>query len=117
MADQENPLGLDEETLNRTVDIEYYGTEEVLGIFADQAMISHSNGLFTLLFFQMQFPPMPTAEQLRALRAIPARCVSRVVLTPMLMQQFAVAINGNLEKYDKSRLPTSPVDSGEAPKE
>jgi hypothetical protein len=100
MVDQEGDLP-DDETLSRAVTINYYGTEDALGIFADQAIVSHSTGLFTLFFFQMQFPPTPTPEDLRKIESLPARCVARVILTPTLMEQFAEAINGNLARYKK----------------
>lgn len=93
---------IEEETLSRPVTIKYSGTEEIVGIFADQAIISHSTGLFTLYFFQMQFPPTPTKEDLQTLEAIPASCVARIILTPTLMQQFSMVIIANLERYNKA---------------
>lgn len=99
MADEDNIPS--EEILSRAVPIRHYGTEDVLGIFADQAIVSHSTGLFTLLFFQLQFPPAPNAEILQQMQELPARCVTRIILTPQLMQQFADAINENLVRYKR----------------
>jgi hypothetical protein len=102
MPDQETSEAL-QQVLSREIPIEYYGAEEVVGIFADQAIVSHSAGVFTLLFFQMQVPPPTTVEDLgRNLEVLPARCVARIVLTPSLMQQFRDAMNTNIEKYNRT---------------
>ena len=91
----------EEELFSREIPISYYGTQEVVGIIADQAMVSHSTGLFTLYFFQMQIPPTEKVEDLQKLEALPARCVARIVLTPALLQQFLEAIGTNMEKYKR----------------
>jgi hypothetical protein len=102
MADQdqkEQTTGTEDELFFREIPINYYGTQDVVGIIADQAMVSHSTGLFTLYFFQMQIPPTEKVEDLQKLEALPARCVARIVLTPALLQQFLEAIGKNMEKY------------------
>ena len=81
--------------------IQYLGVEDVFAIFADQAIISHASGMFSLLFFQMQLPLLPTEDTLQHLEVIPAKCVGRFVLTPMLMQQFASAIQSNMERFSE----------------
>lgn len=91
----------EEELFSREISISYYGTQDVVGIIADQAMVSHSTGLFTLYFFQMQIPPTERVEDLQKLEALPARCVARIVLTPALLQQFLEAIGKNMEKYKR----------------
>ena len=102
MPDADARFGVTEETLNRPVGIKYYGNEETLAIIVDQAIVSHTSGLFTLYFYQMQFSPTPTKEELETLEAVPARCVARIVLTPTLMQQFLGAIQTNLERYNRA---------------
>ncbi|SRR6266567_4520234 len=105
MADKEqSPDGVDEaELLSRELPLEYYGTEHVVGIFADQVMVSHSTGLFTLSFFQVQVPPTTDMEVLSKLDKIPARCVSKIILMPPLVEQFFAVMEENLIKY-KERL-------------
>ncbi len=99
MSDQE-PSETLKAVLTREIPLEYYGAADVVGIFADQAMVSHSAGVFTLFFFQTQLPLLATPEDLaNSLQALPARCVSRIVLTPILMQQFLGALNTNMERY------------------
>lgn len=106
MADDRKPSKTDEELLSREVPIKYYGNENVTSIYADQVVVSHLGGVFTLYFYQMQLPPTvgePTPAQLKELQEqikdVPARCVARVVLTPILMEQFSKAIETNVARY------------------
>lgn len=92
--DQDSPLVLE-------LPIKYHGAEDVVGIFADQAMAFHQAGYFTLLFFQTTLPPTEDKEVLKQLQQLPARCVARIVLTPELMQKLSDAMLKNLAKYRK----------------
>jgi len=94
---------VEEEILSRELPIAYYGTEDVIAVFADQAMVSSSPSLFTLFFFQMQVPPTTDMEVLRTMDKIPAKCVGKILLTPSLMEQFFTALEGNIKKR-KARL-------------
>ncbi len=113
MADEEMPNEALEEIV---LPIRYYGSEDVTGVFADQVVISNIGGVFTIFFYQMQVPPFigdPNDPEFKAklrthqreITEAPAKCVSRIVLMPSLMEQFHVAIGSNLEKY-KSKLQT-----------
>ena len=82
----------------REIPIRYYGTEDIVAVFADQAMVSHIGGMFNLMFFQMQIQPSLSLAELQNLNEIPAQCVAKIALTPALMQQFFNAINENLGK-------------------
>jgi len=104
MADQDQKEQIsenEEELFSREIPITYYGTQDVVGIIADQAMVSHSTGFFTLYFFQMQIPPTEKVEDLQKLEELPARCVARIVLTPALLRQFVEAIGKNMERYER----------------
>lgn len=102
MADQEetkDASAAEAEILKREVPLAYYGTEDIVGVFADQAMVSHATGLFTLLFFQTQVPPTTDLEVLQKIETIPARCVAKIILTPQLIEQLFTAMEGNIQKY------------------
>lgn len=99
MTDQEKNSAETKEGVFREIPLRYYGVEDTIGIFADQAVVSHSTGLFTLLFFQMHIPPTEKSEDRLSLEAIPARCVARIILTPALMEQFLNAMEKNMAKY------------------
>ena len=81
--------------------IRYYGAENVIGIFADLAMVSHSTGNFTLYFYQIQIPETESIKALKEMEVLPARCVSRVVLSPPLVDQLYEAMGKNIAKYRK----------------
>jgi len=88
------------EIVSRDIPIRYYGSEDVVGIFADQAIVMHIGGLYNLLFFQMQIPLVESLEGMQNLPAVPARCIAKVVLTPLLLQQFHEAIGKNLGRQE-----------------
>ena len=81
--------------------LRYYGADEVMGIFADQVMVSHSTGTFTLMFYQMQVAEVTDLEVLKALPDIPAKCVAKIALAPQLVELFYQAVGTNLEKQKK----------------
>jgi hypothetical protein len=101
MANHEETPTPSETSGEREIKIGYYGDGDIIGIFADQAIVSHATGLFTLLFYQMQIPPLAQPPELKALETIPARCVARIVITPELMEQFSEAIKTNIAKYNR----------------
>lgn len=81
--------------------LRYYGADEVVGTFADQVMVSHSTGTFTLMFYQMQTAEVTDAEAIMARPDIPTKCVAKIVLPPQLVEAFYNAIGSNLEKQKK----------------
>ena len=110
MTDEQPPREVDEEVLFKGVlPIQYGGNEDVVGIFADQVIVSNLEGMFTLYFYQMQIPPVtgdPSSVEARArvreeLKTVYAKCVARVVLTPKLMEEFYRAMGINLERYNR----------------
>jgi hypothetical protein len=100
MAENKARIETEEEALNRELPLRYYGNEDVIGIFADQVVVSHLGGLFTIYFYQMQIPiDIKKPEDAAHITEVPAKCVARLVLTPPLMEQFAKAIETNMTKY------------------
>jgi hypothetical protein len=95
--------------ISHDVAIKYYGNELITGIFADQVVVSHLGGVFTLYFYQMQLPvALATAdqepvqlEQLKGIQEVGARCVARLVLTPSLMEEVSKAITTNLDRFKR----------------
>ena len=118
MADDRQSQGGDDDTIlfAGELPIKYYGNEDVVGVFADQVIVSHLGGVFTLYFYQMQLPPLlgtegSTEDKLRAieeLKQVPAKCVARVVLTPTLMEQFYGAIKTNMDRFKRQAQKPAP---------
>lgn len=81
------------------VPIKFYGSEDVVAIFADVAAVSHTTGVFVLSFYQVHIsPPEQKPEDLKE---APAKCVSRVVLTEKLFRDLLAAMESNLEKFNR----------------
>jgi len=82
--------------------IKFYGAEDVVAIFADVAAVTHATGIFVISFYQAHAPMFLSEEQgAHEPKEVPARCVSRVVLTPKLFKGLLAAMQGNLEKYNR----------------
>lgn len=84
---------------SKVLRLKYYGAEDVMGVFADQAMVQHTPQTFTLLFFQHQVPPTEDLAELQNMDELPARCVARIILTPQLMAEFLSAMQRNMDKH------------------
>ena len=78
--------------------VRYYGGGDVVGVFADLAIVSHGTGSFNLSFYQIHTPETEQLAAFEALTDIPARCIMRVVLAPGLIEQLYDAIGKNIEK-------------------
>jgi len=110
--DQDEPLNRDDLLFDGELPIKYYGSDDVVGVFADQVVISHLSGMFSVYFYQMQLPPVvgdPNSPDTRVrlkeeLKDIPAKCVVRIVLTPMLMEDFLKALQKNVERFKRKTL-------------
>lgn len=112
MAEEQSQVERDDTLLfTGELPIRFYGNEDVVGIFADQVIVSNLGGIFTLYFYQMQLPTLLGQEAASAeakvlaiegLKQAPAKCVARVVLTPSLMEQFYKAIEINMERFRRN---------------
>jgi hypothetical protein len=58
---------------------EFYGMDQVLGVFADAFMVAKSDGAYTLYFFQSQLPDRSGEAQATAY-GTKHKCVGRIVL-------------------------------------
>ncbi len=101
MADEPQKSDQLEEPFSIQLPVRYYGMEDVVGIFADLAMVQHGGGVFTLSFFQNQLPPTEDINIVRGLSEVPTKCVARIVITPALVEQLADAMMSNMGKFRK----------------
>lgn len=103
MADEEKAPEVppEEKPFTKEVPIRYYGMEDVTGVYADQASVQHIGETFTLYFFQEQHPLTDDISVLQKVEELPTKCVSRVVLSPALMQNLFTAIEKNMAKYHR----------------
>jgi hypothetical protein len=59
---------------------EFYGMDQVLGVFADGFMVGKSDGAYTLYFFQSQLPDRYSGEGQSTTYGRGHKCVGRIVL-------------------------------------
>jgi len=90
-----------EKVFYKEITIRRFGGEDVVGIFADHAVVQHTSEHFTLYFFQSQVPLTEERADLEALTEMPAKCVARIVVGPRLMGELFAAMQKNLTKYNK----------------
>jgi hypothetical protein len=96
MADEEVPQ---DESAEESVQIEYFGQEEVLGVFADLAFVSHSHDTFSIYFFQTQIPPYTGQGKPARVEKARARCVGRMVLSPQGISALHDAMGKNIKRF------------------
>lgn len=73
------------------------------GIYANMAIIAHSNSEFILDFIRM-VPNVPKAK-----------VKSRIILTPSHAKRLYKALKDNIEKYEKQSGGSIPDDGGQMP--
>jgi hypothetical protein len=86
------------------VSIRHYGMEDIVAIFADVSAVQHGTGQFVISFFQLHPPLQTTPTPMSDIpKEMPAKCVSRVVLSPAHFTKFVEAVQNNLEKYNRQQ--------------
>lgn len=68
-------------------------------MFSDQAYIQSTSTEFIISFFQTEHPLIQSKEDLEALEAIRAFCVSRIVVTPPQMAKLFKAMHEAILKH------------------
>ncbi len=76
--------------------------------FATNVVIQQQQDFFTISFFEAFLPPVIVEDPkelkrvLETMNAVDGTCVSRIILTPSKMMEFADALNKNIEVYKKN---------------
>jgi len=88
--------------------LEFVMPDSVLNRFANYTVVQHESDAFTLSFFEIQKPPILGSEEERmkaakALPAVPAVCVARIVVTPSHFKNLLDAMQANFEKHQKGQ--------------
>lgn len=102
MADEETQQGEPEfpfDADEQPSRIRYVGTEDILGLYADVAVVAHQNDIFSLYFYQLQIPTFVAGRDEAHVAQADAKCVARIVLTPQRLFAFYTAMAKNLERF------------------
>jgi hypothetical protein len=68
-------------------------------LYVDNLNIVHTATEFTLSFMQSQPPLLESEDDWNDVKAIPLKCVSRIVVNPMKMQMILKTLVVNYEQY------------------
>jgi hypothetical protein len=108
----EQPPGNDSNSEESSVEIVEVPTRHVIppdivGQYATNLVVQHTEHEFILSFFEMQRPPLiGSLEERRAilekLEYVPVKCFARIIVSPDRFPSFVEALQGNLEKYRES---------------
>lgn len=96
-------LQTDETGEFRVIPLEYLGAEDLTLMFTDNIVVMHTEEHFVVDFYQNQQPLVLRPEDVLNVESVRSKCVGRFVMTPGQMRKFVVALNTNIERYDKQR--------------
>ncbi len=88
----------------RSLEINWFVSENIHTHYANNVVIQHSRGEFVLSFFEI-LPPMLVGSpneiqsQLSQMRTAHAECVARIVMTPENAANFCRALEQNLSNF------------------
>jgi hypothetical protein len=90
----------DEETSQSdTVDIEYIGSDDIVALYSDVAVVAHTQDTFTLYFYQLLLPTFIAGKDEAHEKAARARCIARIVITPQRLLSLHGAMGKNLARF------------------
>jgi hypothetical protein len=75
----------------------------LVALFSDQFIISHTDNEYALSFLQTHLPLAASPDEFAQIDEIEAVCVARIIVTPAQMQRIASAVNKNLERVATRR--------------
>ena len=88
-----------------TLKVTFEGGEDVPIVYASNVFVRHAEDVFLITFAQAHGPYIvnPTVEQLKQIRTIPARIVSRIAVPPSKMKEILDVLNGNYTQFTKTQ--------------
>lgn len=101
---------MNKDTVDRPFDlpINWSSEQEIPPCYANQAMINHTEDIFTLMFFDLH-PPVfwgsqnDIAAQLSSIKEIKPTCVAKLYLPPSLLPSLMSTLQENYSKYLEER--------------
>ncbi len=83
-----------------TIPLEFYIPDDLPTHYSTNMVVQHGQHEFTIYFFEAR-PPLiiDSAESMKKLESIQAKCVAKIVVSPDRMKEFIDVWNDNFEKY------------------
>lgn len=72
--------------------------------YIDNVNVLHTATEFIVSFLQSQPPLLTDAKQWEGVQTIPAKCVARVIVNPLKMQDVVRTLTLNLQQYIKTHI-------------
>lgn len=90
------------------IPIDLSGSAEMPALHVNQVLIQHTEHEFLVTFYEMLPPPItpdPTrqAEELAKIKAVAARPVAKLVMSPGRARELAAALFENIAAYDSRK--------------
>lgn len=88
-----------------TLEVTFEGGEDVPIVYASNVFVRHAEDVFLITFAQAHGPYIvnPTMEQLKQMRTVPAKIVSRIAVPPSRLKEILDVLNGNYEHFVKTQ--------------
>ena len=85
--------------------VTFEGSEDVPIVYASNVFVRHAEDVFLITFAQAHGPYIvnPTVEQLKQMRTVPAKIVSRIAVPPSRLKEILDVLNGNYEHFVKTQ--------------
>jgi hypothetical protein len=92
------------ETKSVNIPIDWNINESVIPRFSTDMFISHTENIFSLMFFEVSQPLLLGSEeeilsQIKSLKSIKADCVSKIYVAPATIPRLISALQENYDKY------------------
>lgn len=96
-----------------TIEFDYVLPPDSTLIYADNLNIVHTPTEFVLSFLQTQPPLIKSGEDWDKIKTIESRCVARLVVSPMKMQDMLKVLAMNWQRYCQKYFDEGRVDAEE----
>lgn len=84
---------------NRTVNLNMVLPPDLPSLYADNVNVVHTPSEFTLSFLQARPPLFNDQAELDNIGSVEARCVARIIVSPLRMQLILQTLAANFKKY------------------
>ena len=81
------------------IPLEYVLPPDVPVFYADNVNVINSESEFVISFLQTQHPLIKNEEDWNNIKSVQAKCVARIVISPMKMQAIVGVLVGNFQGY------------------
>ena len=95
----------------REIPIEWKIPETMRAVFANQMLVTHTDGQFVVVFFEALVPPIleGDSESIKNIDRVPAVAVARIAVPPKKMPDIIKALQNSYNRYlEREKQPNVP---------